>query len=684
MRQLTSLTLCLLQPFLLLACHSTELRDRPTLGATSLPSEDTLPPLADYFAVRRLKGASFRHDEQLVAYLCDAGGRLDIWVQPVNGGEARQLTRVQGKIFAFAFSPTRDQLLFEVDSGGNSETRLYLTDSQGSPATALFPDTEAGARVGFISWARDGNSFLFVQNLAGQDFVEIFRHDLKTAARTLLWRSPAHLAFALASPDGERLILQEVRSDVDFNLFLLQAGAAEPRLLTPHQGEVAYQPTAFSPDGKTLFYTSTEGTEFTALNALDLPLPGDSTLAPPRVVLQAPWDVEQGQFSAGGRYFYTVTNLDGMPHTQLTEVGSGRAVELAVPGSATAGSATALGLVPLAFSQSDRWVAAMHETDTRPPTLFLLEVATGNARQLVEVLPESLRGRAMVASQPVRIRSWDGLEVPALLYQPPGPGPFPAVIHVHGGPHAQAKRSYSGFIQYLVSRGYVVLAPNVRGSTGYGKSYTARDNLDLGGGPLRDVLACKRWLVERARVDPERVAIMGASYGGYMALAAATFAPTEFAAHVDYFGISDMKALVKSYPAYWKVYSPFTFKKWGDPDDPAHADYQFQRSPIHFTDRIVKPLLVVQGENDPHVPRAQSDQLVAALDDRRVPVHYLVIPGEGHGFSKNANRLLAYATTDRFLSRYLLGQTEVAVLPEEAAPQPVAAAQAGAGAAHRP
>jgi dipeptidyl aminopeptidase/acylaminoacyl peptidase len=228
------------------------------------------------------------------------------------------------------------------------------------------------------------------------------------------------------------------------------------------------------------------------------------------------------------------------------------------------------------------------------------------------------------------------------------------VIDVHGGPQAQAKKTYSGFRQYLASRGYVVLAPNVRGSTGYGKTYSSLDDLDLGGGPLKDVIACKRWLTENAGVDEHRIAIFGASYGGYMTLAAATFAPAEFAAHVDFFGISDFKSLLASYPAYWAAYSRFTYRKYGDPNNPEHALYQRERSPANFVDRIERPLLIVQGENDRRVPKDQSERIVNALRSRKVAVEYLPIPGEGHGFASSADRLQAYGAAARFLDRYLL------------------------------
>jgi dipeptidyl aminopeptidase/acylaminoacyl peptidase len=233
---------------------------------------------------------------------------------------------------------------------------------------------------------------------------------------------------------------------------------------------------------------------------------------------------------------------------------------------------------------------------------------------------------------------------------------LPAVIDIHGGPTSQSVRTFRPFTQYLVSKGYVVLVPNVRGSAGYGKTYASLDNKDFGGGPLKDVLACKSWLVGNAHVDPDRVAIMGESYGGYMTLAAATFAPTAFAAHIDLFGIADLKSLVEGFPTYWESAMPYIYQKFGNPNDPQDAAYQRARSPLYFADRIRRPLLIVQGENDPRVHKDQSDRLVNAVRRRGVPVEYVVIKGEGHGFSKTENRVRALEAADRFLAQHLAGR----------------------------
>ena len=293
------------------------------------------------------------------------------------------------------------------------------------------------------------------------------------------------------------------------------------------------------------------------------------------------WDIDFAAASSAWRYALTSANADGSPHLVVTEAKTGAAVQLYPPtgGAQDPSDETISGPAVLGFSRTDRYLAVMLRSDVAPPTPYALDLKEQRAIALADPLPASLRDRPMVPGVAVRVPSFDGKPVPAFLYQPPGPGPFPAVIDVHGGPNWQAQRVFSRIRQYLLSKGYAVLAPNVRGSTGYGKTWARLDDLDLGGGPLRDVVACKRWLVEHARVAADKVVVMGASYGGYMALAAATLTPTEFAANVDYFGISDLKSLVESFPPYWAAQAAFVYQKFGDPKNPAHAAYQHDRSP---------------------------------------------------------------------------------------------------------
>jgi dipeptidyl aminopeptidase/acylaminoacyl peptidase len=604
--------------------------------------------LEEYFKTRRVGTATFSHDEKLVAYMTDAGGRPDVWAQPVLGGPARRITAVKGFLHSFSFSPAADVLVYESDEGGNELPHLYLTDSTGKEPKDLNAAYPAGARTGFVGWADDGKTFLYLSNLRDPKYMDLLEHSMATGKSESLWQASGKLSFASASRDHKRFVVREVLSDADSNLYLLERGKNELVLLTKHEGEVLYDSQTFSKDGRTLFFTSDQDRELTALVEMNL---YTKTTKP---VLQPDWDVDVAGFSMGWKYFYSVTNVDGTPLVQVTEARTGKPV--ALPKAAAEGA-----LVPLRTSRSDRYLAATLVRDTAPYEIHVIDLKEGKSAKITDVLPESLRARPMVAGQSVRIPSFDKWTVPAFAYRPAGQGPFPAVIDVHGGPTSQSRRRFDPLRQYLVSKGFVVLVPNVRGSTGYGKSYTKLDNLDLGGGPLQDVVHCKKWLVREAGVDPDRVVVLGGSYGGYMALAAATFTPGEFAGSVDYFGVSDLKSLVESFPPYWAAFSTFIYRKFGDPKNPAHAAYQHDRSPLFFADRIVRPLLVVQGANDARVRKDQSDRIVAELRKRGVPVHYAVLPDEGHGFSRNENRLAAYQLTDRFLDRYLFGDTSVKV-----------------------
>ncbi len=580
-------------------------------GAKPAPQAAQAPrapvPLDEYFKARRYGALSldmsFSHDDRLAAFQSDAGGRLDLWVKPLDGGPARQVTRVEGFIGKFAFSPADDVLAYEADVGGDELPHLFLTDSNGSAPRDVTADYPKGRRTRFVQWAPDGKTFLYLSNLRDEKLLDFYEYDLASGRSHLLWIATGSLAFGAADRAHLRFVLRETLSDKDSNLWLFERGEEQPILLTRHRGDVLYQPLDFTRDGKLLFTSDQEG-EYTGLYSMDLATKRASPLA------QQPWDVDSAAESLRHRYRYVAINADGTTRLSVQDLQSGNAV--ALPEAPLAG-----GWFPSDFSPGERYLGVFLRTDATPSTPYALDLQTGEARKLDEPLTPSLRGRSMVVGESVRVPSFDSKPVPAFAYRPPR-DPVAAIILVHGGPTSQSRRTFGAFTQYLVSKGYAVLVPNVRGSTGYGKSWTRLDSHDLGGGPLQDVVACKWWLVGNAAVPDDKVVVMGGSYGGYMALAAEAFAPDEFAANVDYFGVSDLKTL-------------------------------------GAVDRMKRPLLVVQGDHDPRVTKDQLDRIVEALRARKVPVEYLVLDNEGHGFSRTDSMLRAYGATDAFLDRYLLG-----------------------------
>lgn len=614
--------------------------------------------LEEYFKIRRVPAfsrsglplLSFSSDESKVAYATDETGRIDIWVKPVSGdGKAVQVTHVEGFVHSFAFSPKEDVLVYEADRGGDELPRLYATDSKGAAPRELVPELPAGRRSQFIEWSKDGATFLYLSNARDEKDMDLLEYDLETKKSALLWQASGSIALAAVSPDHKRFALFETHSEANTDVYVIDRGQKTPTLLTKHTGDVLFQPSVFSADGKTLYLLSDEEGEFTSLYAAALP-GGKRTPA-----LAAKWDVDGALVSNTGAYFITVVNENGVPKLSATY----KRKPFPLPAVPTKSGA----FTPVAFSKNDRYLGVSLVSDTSPSSSYVIDLKSGSVTALTDPLPESLRGQPMVAGEAVEIPSFDGKKVPAFLYRPSTPGLAPAIIDVHGGPTAQSRRTFSPFRQYAVSKGYAVLVPNVRGSTGYGKTYTRLNKLDIGGGPLKDVVACKRWLSANASVAADKVVVFGGSYGGYMALAAEAFTPDEFAANVDFFGVSDLKTLVESFPAYWASASAAIYEKFGDPKNPAHAAYQHDQSPIYFVAAMKRPLLVVQGDKDARVKKDQSDRIVKELRERKVPVHYLVLENEGHGFTKTENNLRALKLTDRFLDRYIFGDTSVTDLP---------------------
>ena len=634
---------------------------QPVSTATTKPMSAPKAPVAleEYFKVRRVPASSrsglpllsFSADEKYVAYASDETGRIDVWVKPIGNAAATpvQVTHVEGFVHSFAFSPKDDILLFEADRGGDELPRLFMTDRNGVAAQEVVPELPQGRRTQFVEWAKDGATFLYLSNGRDEKAMDLVEYDLKAKKSTVVWQAGGNLAFETTTRDHKRFALLETLSDANTNIYVVDRGQkTPPQLLTEHIGDIHFESSVFTADKKSLYIASDEGGEVTELFSADL-----KTMKRTRIVGER-WDVEAADFSNTGKYFVTIVNENGTPKLTVKEKQQKIALPSPPPGGAWR---------PLAFSRTDRYLGVTLVSDTMPATSYVVDLKSKAAVRLVDPMPDSLRGRPGVTGEAVEIPSFDGRRVPAFLYRPSGPGPFPAIIDVHGGPTAQSKRAYSPFRQYAVSKGYAVLVPNVRGSTGYGKSYTRLDNLDLGGGPLKDVVACKKWLVDRAKVAADKVVVFGGSYGGYMALAAEAFTPDEFAANVDFFGVSDLKTLVESFPPQWTSMSSYIYQKFGDPKNPAHATYQHDRSPIHFVSQMTKPLLVVQGDKDARVKKDQSDRIVTALKESKVPVHYLVLENEGHGFTKTENNLRALKVTDRFLDRYIFGDTSVTDLP---------------------
>jgi dipeptidyl aminopeptidase/acylaminoacyl peptidase len=305
-------------------------------------------------------------------------------------------------------------------------------------------------------------------------------------------------------------------------------------------------------------------------------------------------------------------------------------------------------------SRSEKLISYKFGSDREPGNLYVYDLADKKLSQLTDTLNKEVNPKDLVKSQVVRFKSFDGLMVPNLLYQPhqaTPQHPAPAMVLVHGGPGGQTRAVYSPLVQYLVNHGYVVLGVNNRGSSGYGKSFFTADDRKHGREPLWDCVEAKKYLQTLSFVDPNRIGIIGGSYGGYMVLAALAFQPDVFAVGVDLFGVSNWVRTLKSIPPYWESERKALYAEIGDPE----KDEQMLReiSPLFHADKIRRPLMVLQGANDPRVIKAESDEIVAEARKNGVPVEYVLFPDEGHGFRKIRNEIEGDRKILGFLDKYL-------------------------------
>jgi dipeptidyl aminopeptidase/acylaminoacyl peptidase len=583
-------------------------------------------------------GASFSSDGKSILVSSDRSGVYNAWSIPTDGGEPVSLTQSTGDaVNVESWFPADDRFLYTSDQGGNELTHLFVRESDGS-VSDLTPGDKL--KASFRGWSRDDRSFFVATNEREPRFFDLYEMAADGYKRTLLYRNDAGFELGPVSVDKRFIALRETRTETDTDIHLYDRQTGRDRVLTAHTGEVFNDPQDFSRDGRWLYYLSDEASEFRYLVRMDLE-------SGRREVIEKPdWDVEGAGFSRHGTYLWIAINADARTELRLYRTRTMQAVTLpALPRAA---------LTSLVFSADEKRAALYVNGCRQPSDLYLLDLETGRARALTHSLNAAIRPDDLVEGEVARFHSYDNVEVPGLLFKPHQAGAdarAPALVWVHGGPGDQSRLTYNGLLQFLVNHGYVVFAINNRGSRGYGRTFYSMDDRKHGDADLGDCVASKKFLTATGFVDPPRIGIIGGSYGGYMVLAALAFRPDEFVAGVDLFGVSNWVRTLTSIPPYWESFKKALYKEIGDP----RLDEAYLRriSPLFHAEAIRRPLMVLQGANDPRVLKVESDEIVAAARARGVPVEYLVFDDEGHGFRRKENRNRGYGAVLTFLDQHL-------------------------------
>ena len=592
-----------------------------------------------FTAIRRYQPTlSFSPDGSEIAYVTNTSGQFNLWRQASAGGYPHQLTTFENQsVRRVAWSPDGQTILFTADREGDEFHQLYRI-----PACGGWPEplTDAPGVQHYLAtsdpWSPDGRAIAYAGNDREPADQDILVRDpgIPEPARPL---AGSGYFFAEAwAPDGQRLTAVDVVSTTNTEVHLIDLAGGETRHLTPHEGDVMHLPGPWTADGSGFYLLTDEGREFMGLARFDLATGTKAWIETPG------WDVEAVAATADGRYLAWTVNEDGASRLFVRNLSTGNLMPLPeIPDGVIETLTAARGGDSLGFLLS---------RPDHPAEVYVLDLAANTLTQITHGFLGGIDPAHLVAPQLVAFPSFDGRQIPAYLYRPVGNGPFPVVLSIHGGPEYQERSDYGGMYQYLLNRGIGIMAPNVRGSTGYGKGYQKLIHHDWGGGDLQDFEAAVTWLQGLEWVDPDRIGITGGSYGGFATLSCISRLPSYWAAAVDIVGPSNLVTTVESGPPTWRRMDNDLI---GNPD--TERDFLLSRSPVTYAGQITTPLFVIQGANDPRVPRAESDQIVERLRARGVDVRYDVYDDEGHGFTKRENQLKEQRDTAEFLERYLLG-----------------------------
>ena len=585
-----------------------------------------------------IAGASFSPDESRILFSANKTGIWNVYSVAVTGGEWKQITSsTTDSTYAVGYFPKDERILLTRDQGGNELNHLYVRTPDGQERD-LTPGEKL--KAAFAGWTPDGTAFYVSSNERDPKFFDLYRYDAKTYERAMFFTNPGGYFPAGISDDGKWVSLVKLNTTADTDLYLWDVQKKEARHLSPHTGNAQFTPAAFDPASKYLYYLANDRGEFTALRRYSL---ADGKHED---VEQAKWDIVSAGFSEKGRYRVIAINEDGRTAIKVVEHATGKPVPLpSIPNGGVSG---------IVFARSESKIALYLNGDRSPNDLYVLQIGSGEAKRLTSSLNTEIDAADLVDSEVVRFKARDGMAIPNILYKPhqaTGTNKAPALVWVHGGPGGQTTSAYSSVIQYLVNNGYVVLGINNRGSSGYGKTFFSADDRKHGREPLWDCVDAKKYLASLPYVDSNRIGIIGGSYGGYMVLAALAFQPDVFDVGVDLFGVSNWVRTLESIPAWWEAQRKALYAEIGD----LKADAQMLRdvSPVFHADKIRKPLLVLQGANDPRVIKPESDDIVAAVKKNGVPVEYVVFADEGHGFTKKKNQIEGYSAVLKFLDQHL-------------------------------
>jgi dipeptidyl aminopeptidase/acylaminoacyl peptidase len=614
-----------------------------SLAAVSAPPAPTPPPPdpveASVTALTKVSSAwspSLSPDGKKITFVSDASGQPQAWIVPAEGGAPVRLVTTTDPVLAVEWSPGGQAIAYVVAPGGGTNTQVWLAASDGSGPKRL---TDGGTEMNRLGPFRaDGKVLAIASNRRYRTWIDAWLCDVASGSLSLVAETRGDGGVADISRDGKKLLLERAPRRGFPDLYLVDLANKSETLLTPRDTAASFS-ARFSPDGKAAYLATNAGRERAAFGRIDLsgPTPG------PIEILAAREDADLASFvlDEAGKKAVLLWNAAERSELSVYDIGNHTLSPApALPGDVASG---------LSLSKDGRILALAVTGAALPSDIWTLDLGTGRFLNVTKSAHDGVDLGTLVRPELVKIPSFDAKSLPAWLYRARGTaGPGPLVLSFHGGPGSQERPVFRPEYQALLARGISVLAPNVRGSGGFGRTFLGLDDQGKRVDVLRDVKACRDWAVERKLADPARVGIMGTSYGGWVTVAELTLFPDDFAAGADLSGIVDL-------PRFFAETEPWmaeiSKEEYGDPG--RQAELLKNLSPLYKLHFIRAPLLVMHGRNDTIVLPAQSTRLVEGLKARNVPVEFVLLPDEGHGVRRLPNRIRANLALVRWFGKYL-------------------------------
>lgn len=600
--------------------------------------------LSPFLSIRGAGAPSLSPDGQWVVFGTSVSGTSQLWKIPARettDGRAywpEQLTFYPDAVGGAEWSPDGKWLLFGKDVGGNERRQMYLMPATGGDPDTLTRNPNAIFGGGFT---HDGKSVVYQSNERNEAFFDIYLMDLKTRNVKLLHQSDHRNSLVGLSPNNRWLIIQRDSGNANEFVYIKDLEKEKPtdpvRELIPHSTPANFNGYHISHDNKRLYFFTNLDREFTNRAYVDLEDPNPVV----KYREDVKWDIDQAIFDDNDKIEVVTRNVNGMSELTIFDAETGK--KLTGPSLPEGGF-----ISNLQVSRDASKIAFNMTSPTEAGAIYVFDRKTNKLHRITQPNLAGLDPYSFVKSKFITYPSFDGKEIPAYLYQAKGGGKAPVIVMMHGGPEGQDRPWFNSLAQYYVARGYHVMIPNVRGSTGYGKAYAMADNTTNRMVSVRDMEYAGRWLDKQPMIDPNKKVIYGSSYGGFMSLAAMTMQPDMWAAGVNLFGIANFHSFLRNTGA-WRAANRMA--EYGDIE--RDSAFLVEISPLTHVDKIRKPLFVYQGKNDPRVPYTEAEQIVAAVRAKGIPVEYILLEDEGHGLSKRENRIRVMTAIVDFLDKVL-------------------------------